>query len=87
MVASFKTWEQRRRLQPDADRLLPIIGAAGATGVSRRQLGHAVDLDRDVLDQLLSGLVEFGLLTLTTGAGGPVYRITSSISPLTHPSR
>jgi hypothetical protein len=75
---SFKSWERRRHLAPEADRILPFIAAAGA--LSRQQLGHALDLDRDVLDQLLAGLVSFGLLTVTRGPGGPVYRSTSPIS-------
>jgi len=53
-----------------------MIKASGLYGMSRQQLGHALDLDRDVLDQLLAGLVSFGILTVTTGPGGPVYRAT-----------
>lgn len=74
MTYSFRTWERRRRQQPQADMILPMIAAAGVYGMTRKQLGHAVDLDRDVLDQLLAGFVQFGLLTVTTGTSGPQYR-------------
>lgn len=74
MKVSFAAWEQTRRLQPQADVILPMIKASGVYGLTRQQLGHALDLDRDVLDQLLAGLVSFGLLTVATGPGGPVYR-------------
>lgn len=42
--------------------------------MNRQQIGSAVDLDRDTLDQLLQGLVDFGLLTITWENGLPVYR-------------
>ena len=86
MRYSFREWEQARRLQPKADVILPMIAASGVYGMSRQQLGHAVDLDREVLDHLLTGLVSFGLLTVTKGTDGPVYHSTSPISPLTSPT-
>lgn len=73
MTYSFRAWEQTRRLQPQADVILPMIKASGLYGMSRRQLGHALDLDRDVLDELLAGLVGVGLLMLSRDARGPVY--------------
>jgi len=75
MDLSFKSWERRRHLAPEAERILPLI--AGAGGLSRKQLGHAVDLERDVLDDLLGGLVQAGLLTLSWEMGVPVYRSRS----------
>jgi hypothetical protein len=75
MIHSFKSWEQRRRnISPEADRILPLVKAAGVYGMSRRQLGSAVDLDHDVLDQLLAGMVNVGMLTVATSINGPVYR-------------
>ena len=75
MDISFPSWERRRRnIRPEPERILPLIAAAGTAGMTRRQLGHAVDLDRDVLDELLTGMVGVGLLTVTAGVGGPVYR-------------
>jgi hypothetical protein len=74
MELSFRVWEKTRRLQPQGELIVPMVKASGANGMTRQQLGHALDLDRDVLDQLLIGLVNFGLLTVTTGTAGPVYR-------------
>ena len=75
MISSFKTWEkQRRHLAPEAERILPLVAAAGTAGMNRFQLGNVVDLSRETLDQLLSGLVGIGLLTLALERGVPVYR-------------
>jgi len=41
--------------------------------MNRRQIGNALALDREVLDQLLDGLVGAGLLILSRDARGPVY--------------
>ena len=71
---TFKSWERRRRhISPEADRLLPLI-AASTTGLTRVQIGHAVDIERDVLDELLAGMVGVGLLMVSRDARGPVYR-------------
>lgn len=76
MCISFTEWERQRRrnISPEADRIYPMVKAADIYGMSRMQLGHAVDLDRDILDQLLAGLVSAGILTMTNGVNGPVYR-------------
>ena len=75
MIESFKSWERRRRhLAPEAERILPLVAAAGSAGMNRKQLGSAVDLDRDVLDHLLHGMVGIGLLTVAWDKGTPVYR-------------
>lgn len=75
MFSSFKTWEkQRRHLAPEAERLLPLVAASGTVGMNRFQLGNAVDLNRETLDQLLAGLVGIGLLTLAWEGDVPVYR-------------
>ena len=75
MVISFTEWEQRRRnISPASDRIYPLIRAAGVYGMTRRQLGNAVDLDRDVLDELLAGMVSAGILIMTNTPNGPVYR-------------
>lgn len=80
MAFSFKTWENRRRhLLPDTERLLPLVQNAGAVGMTRQQIGNAVDLDRDVLDQLLAGMAGMGLLTVSTDSQGPVYRATTAM--------
>ena len=75
MISSFTSWERRRRhLAPEAERILPLVAAAGTVGMNRIQLGNAVDLSRETLDQLLSGSVGIGLLTLALERGVPVYR-------------
>jgi hypothetical protein len=53
---------------------MPLIAAAGTAGMNRQQIGNAVDLDRDVLDQLLAGLINIGLLTVAWKDGVPIYR-------------
>ena len=75
MDISFAIWERRRRdICPEPERILPLVAAAGSAGMTRVQLGHAVDLDQYVLDELLTGMVGVGLLTVTAGVGSPVYR-------------
>lgn len=75
MISSFKTWEkQRRHLAPEAERILPLVAAAGTAGMNRFQLGSAVDLNRETLDQLIAGLVGIGLLTVAWERGMPIYR-------------
>lgn len=77
MEFSFKAWEKRRRnLAPEADQVLPMIAASGRVGMTRMQIGHAVDLDRDVLNQLLRGMIGMGLLTVAWEDSVPVYRTT-----------
>lgn len=58
---------------------MPLLKATGTAGMTRKQLGAAVELDRDVLDDLLAGLVSAGLLTLVRQEGGPVYRATTGV--------
>ncbi len=53
--------------------ILPLVKAAGVSGVTRKHIGSAVELERDVLDQLLAGMVGAGLLILSRDARGPVY--------------
>lgn len=75
MISSFNSWERRRRhLAPEADRILPLVAPAGTVGMNRRQLGNALDLSRETLDQLLAGLVGTGLLAVAWERGVPVYR-------------
>jgi hypothetical protein len=61
MNHSFKTWLHRRRrclveLAPEADKVLPLVAGAGTNGITRRQLGHTLDLDREIVDALLDCL-------------------------------
>lgn len=75
----FSAWvrrrdDQRRGHVPHADRIGPLVAHAGAVGLTRRQLGHAVPLAPAVLDQLLDALVRFGVLTAATENDTVVYR-------------
>ena len=78
MSHSFTSWVRHRHgtnnLTPEADRIVPLIAAAGASGMNRQQLGHAIDLDRQLLDDLLAGLVRSGLLSVADEAGTVIYR-------------
>jgi len=74
---SFTSYVQRRERGdhiPKADRIVPLIVQAGQQGMTRKEIGAAVDLERDVLDQLLDGLVGFGLLTVGWENGVQVFR-------------
>jgi hypothetical protein len=71
-VVDFQSWVQRRDRQrrehvPVADKILPLIVQAGQAGMTRGEIGKAIgdSLDHDAVDDLLAGLVEFGLLAVT----------------------
>jgi hypothetical protein len=74
MISSFKSWEQRRHFAPEAERILPLVVGAGTTGMTRKQLGNVIQLDREVMEELLAGMVEIGLLAVMWRDGMPVYR-------------
>lgn len=80
-AVDFQSWVQRRNHErrehvPVADLLVPLVAQAGQVGMTRGEIGKAVgdDLDRDALDDLLEGLVQFGLLTVTRENGLLVFR-------------
>ncbi len=86
MALSFTAWEHHRSHHvPQGDRLLPVIAASGPTGMTRQQIGNAIDLDRHLLDGLLAGMVSAGLLTLAWEGGVPVYRSTAGVTPARTP--
>ena len=76
MLPSFTSWLHRRKgyTVPESDRVVPLIAQAGVAGMNRGQIGAAVDLERDVLDELLAGLVRFGELTVSDENGLRVFR-------------
>ena len=75
MHHSFESWlDRRRRGPPEAEKLVPLVAASGMVGMTRKQLGNAIDLERQVLDELLDGLVRSGLLTVTDENGLKVFR-------------
>lgn len=80
-VYDFHSWLHHRDRQhhghvPTADLVVPLVAQAGEAGMTRADIGKAIgdDLDRDALDDLLAGLVEFGLLTVTRENGLLVFR-------------
>jgi hypothetical protein len=80
-AVDFASWVRRRDRErrehvPVADRVLPLVAQAGPVGMTRSEIGKALGdaLDHDDLDELLAGLVEFGLLILTRENGLLVYR-------------
>jgi hypothetical protein len=80
-AVDFTSWVKRRDRErrehvPVADRVFPLVAQAGHRGMTRSEIGKALgdDLDRDALDDLLAGLVEFGLLAATTENGLLVFR-------------
>lgn len=86
----FSTWvryrdDQRRGHVPHADRIVPLVAGAGPTGMTRRQLGHAVPLAPAALDQLLDAFVRFGLLTAASEGDGVVYRTDQRFPPVRLP--
>jgi hypothetical protein len=80
-IHDFHSWLHHRDRQqqghvPAADLVVPLVAQAGRRGMTRGEVGKAVgdDLDRDALDDLLAGLVEFGLLAVTRENGLLVFR-------------
>jgi hypothetical protein len=80
-AVDFASWVKRRDREqrehvPVADRVFPLVAQAGHRGMTRSEVGKALgdDLDSDALDDLLAGLVEFGLLAVTREKGLLVFR-------------
>lgn len=74
-LAPFSSWIQRRQITiPEADKLLPLIAQSGRTGISRGEIGKAITLDRQVLDDFLDGLVRVGVVQVTNQNGIKAYR-------------
>jgi hypothetical protein len=83
MPHSFTSWLRHRHgsdnLTPEADKIVPLI-VRSASKMNRKQLGNAIDLEREVLDELLDGLVRSGLLTVADENGFKVFRSRSAVS-------
>lgn len=75
MLPSFTSWLGTHT--PASDQIVPFVSQSGIHGMNRKQIGSVIKLDRDTLDQVLAGLVDFGLLTMTVDNGLRVYRATS----------
>ena len=78
-LTPFETWVQKQQIKtPEADRILPLISQAGPQGISRGEIGKAITLDRQVLDDFLDGLVRIGVVQITDKNGIRVYRAGSA---------
>jgi len=85
-IQDFQSWlhqrdRQRRDHVPVADLIVPLVSQAGPAGMTRGEIGAGIDadLDHDAVDDLLAGLVEFGLLTVTKENGLLVFRAAGNL--------
>ena len=66
----FTTWIQNHQVRiPEHDRLVPLIKQAGSQGLTRAEIGKAINMDRDFLDEFLAGLVQAGVLRVVDQNG------------------
>lgn len=73
---TFAHWLARREQQtevPETTRLFQLIAQAGTAGIRRRDLGKAITLDRDVLDDLLAAMVAAGQVEVGEVGGERIY--------------
>jgi hypothetical protein len=55
---TFNAWlHSRTKSMPEADKILFLVQSAGQNGISEPELRSAVDLPRDLMDELLNSLV------------------------------
>ena len=59
---------------PQADRVMHLIQQAGQQGISRCDLGAAIKLDRETLDDQLAALADSGWITVSMEGDFRVYR-------------
>lgn len=83
-ISTFHIWLEQQQKPvhiPDADRLLLLIRSAGTSpGISRKRLGHVIDLEPRLLDQLLAALVQLGQVSVFNHAVcGDYYRATNPV--------
>jgi hypothetical protein len=67
-------WMQRRGMPPEADRVFRLIASARGAGITRQELGNAIQLSRAVLDDLLEALAELGQIVMSWENGWLVIR-------------
>ena len=74
---SFLKWlEHRVEEIPDATELAIVIARSGAAGMSRDDLGAALQISPETLEDLLSALVASGQVAVVKVNGQLVYRAT-----------
>ena len=70
----FTNWLHKRlNGLPDADKLVQLIQAAGASGIPEGELRSAVDLPRQLVDNLLQALVGSRQVGVINRGGKRVY--------------
>lgn len=72
-MPSFRPWVEQRHRRPDShisqsDKIVPLLQQAGPVGMTRKQLGGAIDLEPELVDALLVALLGVGQIR-TDGAG------------------
>jgi hypothetical protein len=79
----FTVWLESKKpvpLIPPSDRLVQLIVAAGAGGISYSDLIHGIELDREVIDGLLDALVNLGMVEASGVGEGRVYRYSCRLT-------
>jgi hypothetical protein len=80
-MTPFAVWVNNRHV-PLADRVVPMVASAGRRGMTRAEIGKAIDLERATLDALLAGLVEAGQLIVHDHNGFRVFWAVPLIPPI-----
>ena len=76
---TFRTWLERRHRQPgpivpEVDKIMRWIITAGQRGIRYGELLASTELERDVVDRLLAGLYDLGMVSVSGSGVGRVYR-------------
>jgi len=76
-METFRKWMESRMpvVMPQADKVWQQIRDAGRRrGISRCQLGAAIDLNHETLDSVIQALIDFGRVEVSMEAGYRMYR-------------
>ena len=74
-IRTFWNWLKEQPRVPAADQIIPLITAAGPSGITRADLGDRLRLDRATLDQLLGAMIEMGQISMWGSGGKAVLKI------------
>ncbi|QEL17847.1 hypothetical protein [Limnoglobus roseus] len=77
-LPQFLSWVEQRHRRLDshisqADKIVPLLQQAGPTGMTRRQLTGAIDLEPSLVDALLSALLDSGQIRVAVVGGVHIY--------------
>jgi hypothetical protein len=71
---TFHSWLHKRlSIMPDADKISELIRLAGPNGIEEGQLRSAVELPKELVDNLLAALVSAAQATVVLRDGKRVY--------------